>query len=93
MDIARYLQEDKKLSVEDIATSMGTTVDHIKNVISKKETFTGEDLNAYLESSKLHFWEFAIEAIPLNHLSEKAKSRVLLCQEISAHINKKNGKK
>ncbi len=93
MDIARYLQEDKKLSVDDIAKSMGTTADHIKNVISKKETFTAQDLKEYLESSKLHFWEFAIEAIPLNHLSEKAKGRVLLCQEISAHINKKNGKK
>lgn len=93
MDIVKYLQEDKKLSVEDIARSMDTTVDHIENVISKKETFTAQDLKKYLESSKLHFWEFAIEAIPFNHLSEKAKSRVSLCQEISAHINKKNGKK
>lgn len=89
MDIVKYLQEDKKLSVDDIAKSMGTTVDHIENVISKKETFTANDLKEYLEFSKFHFWEFAIKAIPLNHLSEKAKNRVLLCQQISAHINKK----
>ena len=89
MDIVKYLQEDQKLSVEDISTSMNTTVSHVKKVISKKEQFTPEDLNAYIKSSNIHFWEFAISAIPLKHLSEKTKSRVLLCKQLSDHIKKK----
>ena len=89
MDIVKYLQEGQKLSVKAIATSMNTTISHIEKVINKKEQFTPEDLNAYLKSSELHFWEFAIAAIPLNHLSEKAKNRVLLCKQLSFHLNKK----
>jgi hypothetical protein len=92
-DIVRYLQEEKKLSVAEIAAAMDTTVDHIEKVVKKKEPFTAEDFTAYLESSKLHFWEFAIEAIPLNHLPEKARRRVLLCKEISIHLKKKKNKK
>lgn len=87
----KYLQKEKELSVDEIAVSMGTTPDHIKDVIEKKQQFTAEDLNTYLKSSNLHFWEFATEAIPLNHLTEKARKRVLLCKEISFHIKKKNG--
>jgi hypothetical protein len=79
----------KELSVKDIAMSMNTTISHIKKIVNKKEQFTPEDLNTYLKSSELHFWEFAIAAIPLNHLSEKAKNRVLLCKKISSHLNKK----
>jgi len=89
MDIVRYLQEDKNLSVEEISTSMNTTSDHIKKVIAHKELFTGEDLTEYLKSSKLHFWEFAIEAIPLSHLTEKAKDRIELCQKVSIHLKNK----
>jgi len=89
MDIVKYLQKDQKLSVEEIATSMDTTVDHISKVIEKEEQFTEEDLNSYLKFSKLHFWEFAFEAIPLSHLTEKAKDRIKLCQKISTHIKKK----
>jgi len=92
MDIARYLQKDQKLSVKEIAASMDTTVDHIEKIINKKELFTAPDVEAYLKSSGLHFWEFAIAAIPMTHLPEKARNRVKLCQEISNHL-KKNGKK
>jgi len=89
MDIVKYLQEEQNLSVKAISTSMNTTISHIEKVISKKEQFTSKDVNTYINSSELHFWEFVIEAIPLNHLSEKTKNRVLLCKEISDHLKKK----
>lgn len=85
----RYLQESEQLSVDDIAAAMDTTTTHINNVISNKEQFTSEDLNSYLKYSGLRFWQFAIKAIPLNHLSTKARDRILLCKELSAHIKKK----
>jgi hypothetical protein len=93
MDIVKYLREDQKLSVSDVAASMNTTVSHIVNVINKKELFTPEDIDAYINSSGLHCWEFMIKAIPLNHLPEKTKKKLLLCKEISDHLNKKNRKK
>ena len=93
MDIIKFLQRDLNLSVEDISSSMGTTVEHINNVINKKEPFSGEDLDAYLKFSGLHFWEFSYKAIPLDHLTEKARDRILLCKRISDHIKKKKKKK
>ena len=92
MDIVKYLREDQKLSVKDISTSMNTTVSHVEKVISKREQFTPEDINEHIKSSKLHLWEFTLLAIPLNHLTEKTKNRILLCKEISDHL-KKNDKK
>ncbi len=92
MDIVKYLQEEQNLSVENIATSMNTTISHVEKVIDKKEQFTPEDINAHIESSKLHLWEFTLLAIPLNHLTEKTKNRILLCKEISDHLKKKTKK-
>jgi hypothetical protein len=89
MDIAIYLQKEKNLSVEAIAASMDTTLEHVEKVISKKEQFTPEDINTYLKTSELHFWEFILEAVPLNHLTEKIKKRILLCKEMSDHLKKK----
>ena len=89
MDIANYLQKEQKLSVDEIAVSMETTPEHVKNIINKKEYFTPEDINTYLKFSGLHFWEFALASIPLNHLPEKIKKRVIICKEISDHLKKK----
>lgn len=72
---------------------MDTTIDHVEKVLKKKETFTGQDMEAYLKSSKLHFWEFAVAAIPMDHLHDRARNRITLCKEINAHLKKKkNGK-
>ncbi len=90
-DIANYLQ--KELSAKEIAASMDATLDHIEKVLKKKETFTAPDVAAYLKSSKLHFWEFAIAAIPMDHLPKKARNRITLCKEISAHLKKKKNEK
>jgi plasmid maintenance system antidote protein VapI len=89
MDIVKYLQEERNLSAEAISTSMGTTISHVEKVINKKEQFTPEEINKYINSSELQFWEFALAAIPLNHLSEKTRNRVLLCKQLSDHIKKK----
>ena len=89
IDIVKYLQREKKLSVSDIAAAMDATSDHIEKVINQKEQFTAKDINSYLESSNLHFWQFAIKAIPLDHLTPKARKNILICKEISARIKKK----
>jgi hypothetical protein len=88
VDIMKYLQEKKGQSVDDIASSMNASPEHIQKVANKKEQLTIEDVNAYLKTNDLHFWEFAIEAIPLSHLTPKAKKRILLCQELANHIKK-----
>jgi len=89
MDIENYLQKEKKLSVDEIAASMNTTPERVENIINKKDNFTSEDINSYLKFSGFHFWEFTLKAIPLNHLSEKTKKRVIICKEISDHLKKK----
>ena len=92
MDILKYLQKEKNLSVDEISAAMNTTTSHINNIISQKELFDGQDLEEYLKSSGLRFWEFAVKAIPIDHLPEKAKDRVLLCKEIASHIKNKKKK-
>ncbi|MHA1469007.1 MAG: hypothetical protein ACTSSP_00445 [Candidatus Asgardarchaeia archaeon] len=91
IDIVRHLQK-KGYSVDDISNSMGTSPQHINNVIDKKEPLTPDDINIYLNNTKISFWEFAYEAIPLSHLPEKAQKRILLCKEIAEHLKKKNKK-
>ena len=93
IDILKYLQEKENLSVDAITAAMDTNVNHIKQIITHKTQFTSKNLDAYLKFSGLHFWEFALKAIPLDHLPPKAKNRVLLCKDIAANIKKKNNKK
>jgi Mn-dependent DtxR family transcriptional regulator len=92
-DIMKYLQENKEMSIEDIAKAMSASPNHIQEVINKKAYLKSEDIDSYTKNQGIRFWEFAIEAIPMGHLSEKTKNKVLLCQQISSHIKKKNGKK
>ncbi len=88
----QYLQKEKNLSVSEIAQFMDVSADHIEKVLKSKETLTPEHITTYLKATNQHFWEFTIAAIPMEHLPEKAKNRVLLCKELSDHI-KKNSKK
>ena len=87
-DIIKYLLKTKGMTIENIAEAMDTTVPRIKNINKNKETFIPQDINTYVKSSDIHFWEFIIEAVPLNHLSEKARNRVLVCKELSEKIKK-----
>ena len=89
VDIIEYLQNRKGQSVDDIARAMATTTDHIQNVINKKEPLQSEDVESYLKNSHFKFWEFVLEAIPLEHLPKKARSRIKLCKEINDYIKKK----
>ena len=88
----QYLQKEKNLSIDEIAQYMDVSIDHIKKVLKSEETLTPNNIITYLKATNQHFWEFAIAAIPIGHLPEKAKNRVLLCKEISDHL-KKNSKK
>lgn len=91
VDIVQHLQK-KGYSVDDISSSMGTSPQHINNVIDKKEPLTADDINFYLKKANISFWEFAYGSIPLSHLPEKAQKRILLCKEIAEHLKKKNKK-
>ena len=77
------------MSINEIAESMGTDPNYIKNAIKGKKIITIEQINHYTHHKGIHFWEFVLDAIPLNHLSEKTKNRILLCKELSDHIKKK----
>jgi len=69
--------------------AMGTTPDHIKNVLKSKASFETPDINHCVKFLNIHFWEFVLAAIPLEHLSEKAKSKILFCKEVSDQMKKK----
>lgn len=77
------------MTPKDIAKAMGTTVSHIKAVMKNKEPLTPTNVNTYISSIDLHFWEFVLEAIPIKHLPGKVKKKVLLCKQISDYIKKK----
>lgn len=90
IDIVQYLQKEKNLSVDEVAQVMGTTPDHIKDVLKNKASFDTPNINNCVKFLNLHFWEFALAAIPLNHLSEKAKSRIFFCRDLAGHLKKNN---
>ena len=92
VDIIEYLQNKKGMSIEDIADAMGTTPSHIKLVIKNKAVLTSGHINAYVKSSGKHFWEFALAAVPLLHLPERARNRVLLCRDLNRQLKKKGEK-
>lgn len=87
-DIIEYFQK-KGSSIDEIAEAMDTSSDHIIDIINNKSAFSADNINSYLKSTNIHFWEFAFKAIPLNHLPEKARNRVLLCKKLSDHLKKK----
>jgi len=87
-DIIHYLQKEKGLSIEGIASSMQTSTYHIKKVLNLTQTLTSANIDSYLKYSNLHFWELAILAIPMHHLSQKTQNKIRICQEISESIKK-----
>lgn len=92
IDIVTYLQKEKGLSVDEIAQSLDTSVETIKGVLKSEQLLTPDNVNFYLKSSDLPFWEFCVAAIPMEHIPEKARNRILLCEELSKHIKKKRRK-
>lgn len=95
LDIIRHLQKKKEMSIDNIANFMSTTSDSIQAVINKKSTLTSNNIDSYLKSQNQKFWEFALEAIPMNHLQPKSTKSILDCKKLSDHIKKvkKNIKK
>ena len=89
IDIVRYFQREKHLSVDKIAQSMDTSSEHIEDILESKQTFTSNNIDYYLKYSNLYFWEFAFAAIPLEHFPERVQSNIMLCKELSDHIKKK----
>ena len=88
-DIMKYLQEKEGQSVNDIAESMSTSPEFIQFVIEGKFSLTPDHVNNYTKKKNIRFWEFAIKAIPMSHLSEKARKKVQLCKELSECLEKK----
>ncbi len=88
IDILKYLQEKKGLSVDDIAKAMSVTPIYIQEIIDKKSILQVENVNSYLKNQDIKFWEFVLEAIPMDHISSKTKKKIQICKELSEHLNK-----
>ena len=88
-DIIVYLQKKKGQSVNDIATSMSTSPEFIQFVIEEKLKFTTEHINTYLKNKDIKFWEFAIEAIPIDHIPEKSRKKMMIYKQMADLIKKK----
>jgi len=88
IDIMQYLQTVEELSVDDISKSMGTTPEYIEKVISKKTVLEQKHIETHLKNTNTHFWEFALKAIKMKHLSKKVKEKVLLCEKLAKNKKK-----
>jgi hypothetical protein len=88
VDILKYLQEKKGLSVADIAKDMSTSPEFIQFVIEGTLPLTSDHINNYTKANDMRFWELAIEAIPEEHLTEKASKKIKICKQLSDHIKK-----
>ncbi len=86
-DIIRYLQKEG-MSINDIAKDLNTSVSHIQDIINKKTTLKPKDLNSYLKNKNIRFWEFITKVVPKSHLTPKLKKKLLICKELSDHLNK-----
>lgn len=91
-DIVTYLSQQKGYSYKKIAEILGEEESLIRKVTKLKVALTQEHLQKVLDFEQMRFWEFAIEAIPRKHLSEKAYNRIELCKQLADHLKKrKNG--
>jgi transcriptional regulator with XRE-family HTH domain len=92
-DIVNYLLTQKSYSQRELAEALHTTIERIRLISFKKDGLSKEELEIILDISNMPFWEFASHAIPLEHLPEKTRKKVALCQEIAEHLRKKKKKK
>jgi plasmid maintenance system antidote protein VapI len=92
VDVIKYLQEKKEMTVDDIAKAMSTTSEHIQDVIINKRSLGKDNLKSYLENTDEKFWKMACDGDLLKHLPEDLKSKVLLCKEIDDSISKNKKK-
>ncbi len=87
IDIIKHLQKEG-MSISDITKNLNTSVSHIKDIIDKKTTLKPKNLNYYLKNKDIRFWEFITKVVPENHLTPKLKKKLLICKELSDHLNK-----
>ena len=88
-DILKYFIEIKKMSTEQIAECTGSSVDCVKNIIDKKDSFTGTHILNYLDYSHLKFFEFVTASIPLEHLPKDLSEKIIFYEEIKQKIQQK----
>ncbi len=93
IDIIRYLQKKKGQSINDISKVMSTTPDHIQKILNKKSTLKSENIHNLLQNNNLRFWEFASEAILIEHLPQKTREKIQICRKLTDRLKKKKIKK
>ena len=76
-DIMKYLQEKKGMSINDMALATDSSPEFINLVLENKLTLTSDHINAYVKNKEIRFWELAIEAIPMDHMSEKSRKKII----------------
>jgi len=89
LDIVHYLIEKRGYSLKEAADALGTSKSHIRQIQKKKEALSPENFQILLKNLNMRFFEFAVEAINLDHLPEESRKKILLCKELSDHIKKK----
>ena len=92
IEIVNYLKDKKKCSIENIAKSMGTSQEHIQDILNHKSFLKEDQILFYLKTTNTHFYDFFYEAIDLKLLPKKTREKILFCKKLSDRIKKKKKK-
>ena len=91
LDILLYFQK-KGYTNDEIAKAMNTSLKEIKKIKKLQTAFSPDNIRFYLESEDIPLTQFLWEAVPLEHLPERVKENVILCQQLKKHKSKKSEK-
>lgn len=68
---------------------MGISVEDINRILKKKISLNQEHINNFSKNEEYKIWQLMYDAIPPNHLSEKAREKIKLCRLLSKRLRKK----
>lgn len=88
IDIIRFLLESKDFTKESLSKSMDISVKNINKVLKKKISLSQEHINNFSKNEEYKIWQLMYDAIPPNHLSEKAREKIELCRVLSKRLRK-----
>jgi len=89
IDIIHFLLESKGFTKESLSESMGISVEDINKVLKSKIALSQEHIDTFSKNEEYKIWQLMYDAIPLNHLSKKAREKIELCRLLSKRLRKK----
>ena len=87
-----YLKNKKGYSIDGIAKSMGTSLEHIQDILNQKSFLKEEQILFYLKTTNTTFYNFIYESIDLKLLPKKTREKILFYKKLSERIKKKKKK-